>query len=108
MAFANISLAGAFFGMLAMRTGGLAAPLAAHWVWNVLELCVFGLTPNPGVDSMGSLLDLDLVGPVLSSGGRDGLNASLATTAALVIALAALGFGRIAFGRERAAELRNG
>jgi len=90
--FMNVTLAGFFFGLLALRTGGLSAPFAAHWAWNAIEQCVFGLVPNPGADPMGTFYDLDLVGPTLMSGGADGLNGSLGTTAALLVCIAALGF----------------
>jgi membrane protease YdiL (CAAX protease family) len=96
----NVTLAGAFFGLIALRTGGLAAPFAAHWAWNAIEQCGFGLVPNPGFDSMGTFIDLDLVGPTLLSGGSDGLNGSLGTTAVLVICVVALGLmGRSSVGR---------
>jgi uncharacterized protein len=96
----NVTLAGAFFGLIALRTGGLAAPFAAHWAWNAIEQCVFGLVPNPGVDSMGTFIDLDLVGPALLSGGSDGLNGSLGTTAVLVVCVVAIGLmGRSSVGR---------
>jgi len=88
----NVTLAGTFFGLIALRTGGLAASFAAHWAWNAIEQCVFGLVPNPGVDSMGTFIDLDLVGPTLLSGGSDGLNGSLGTTAVLVLCVVALGW----------------
>src|SRR5208337_2767919 len=95
----NVTLAGAFFGLIALRTGGLAAPFAAHWAWNAIEQCVFGLVPNPGFDSMGTFIDLDLVGPTLLSGGSDGLNGSLATTAVLVVCVVAMGLmGRSSVG----------
>ena len=87
----NVTLAGAFFGLLALRTGGLAAPFAAHWTWNAIEQCGFGLVPNPGSDSMGTFIDLDLVGPTLLSGAGDGLNGSLGTTAALVVCVVVSG-----------------
>jgi uncharacterized protein len=96
----NVTLAGAFFGLIALRTGGLAAPFAAHWVWNAIEQCGFGLVPNPGFDSMGTFVDLDLVGPTLLSGGSDGLNGSLGTTAVLVVCVVAIGLmGRSSLGR---------
>jgi uncharacterized protein len=90
--FVNVTLAGLFFGLLALRTGGLAAPFAAHWAWNAIEQCLFGLVPNPGSDPMGTFIDLDLVGPTMLSGGSDGLNGSLGTTVALLVCVAALGF----------------
>jgi membrane protease YdiL (CAAX protease family) len=85
VALVNDALAGMAFGLLAFRSGGLLAPLAAHFAWNWAEQCLFGLTPNPGVDALGSLLDLDLVGPGLLSGGRDELNGAVAATAALLL-----------------------
>jgi membrane protease YdiL (CAAX protease family) len=98
----NVTLAGAFFGLIALRTGGLAAPFAAHWAWNAIEQCGFGLVPNPGFDSMGTFIDLDLVGPTLLSGGSDGLNGSLGTTVVLVVCVVALGLmGRLSVGRAR-------
>jgi uncharacterized protein len=105
--FVNVTLAGAFFGLLALRTGGLAAPLAAHWAWNAIEQCAVGLTPNPGVDPMGTIFDLDLVGPSMLSGGSDGLNGSLGTTAALIVCIMLLRLaGPISVGNKRAAEIR--
>lgn len=105
--FVNVTLAGVFFGLLALRTGGLAAPLAAHWTWNAIEQCVVGLNPNPGVDSMGTIFDLDLVGPTMLSGGTDGLNGSIGTIVALVLCIVALRFfGPFSSANTSAAEIR--
>ena len=87
LALLNITLAGAVFGLLALRTGGLWAPFAAHWVWNWGEQSIAGATPNPGVDSIGSLFDVDLSGPALFSGGADALNGALSTTLVLTLIL---------------------
>jgi membrane protease YdiL (CAAX protease family) len=84
LALVNDALAGAVFGLLAYRSGGLLAPFAAHFAWNWAEQSVFGLTPNPGVDALGSLLDLDLVGPRLLSGGADEMNGAITATLALL------------------------
>jgi uncharacterized protein len=83
LALLNIFLASVFFGLLAFRTGSLSASCGAHWAWNWLERCVFGLVPNPGVDPLGSFFDWDLVGPPLVAGGTDELNGSIMVTAAL-------------------------
>jgi hypothetical protein len=85
LALVNDTLAGVAFGLLAFRSGGLLAPFAANFAWTWAEQSLFGLTPNPGVDPLGSLLDLDLVGPGLLSGGRDELNGAAAATAALLL-----------------------
>lgn len=90
LATLNIFIAGLFFGLLALRTGGLAAPFAAHWVWNWLEQSVMGLVPNPGVSSFGSVFDFDLVGPQLLSGGADGLDGSIFVTVVLSACVAGL------------------
>lgn len=90
LATVNIFIAGLFFGLLALRTGGLAAPFAAHWAWNWLEQSVMGLVPNPGVSSFGSIFDFDLVGPQLLSGGPDGLNGSIIVTVVLSACVAGL------------------
>lgn len=84
MSLLTILLAGMLFGLLALRSGGLVAPIAAHFAWNVLEDGGLGLVPNPGGAILGSLADLDLAGPVLWGGGAEGLNASIGTAMVLV------------------------
>lgn len=79
----NIALAGLLFGLLAWRTGGMMAPMAAHCAWNWTESLGLGLFPNPGVDPT-AIIDLDLTGPALWGGSTEGLNASLAVTFVLL------------------------
>ncbi len=83
----NMLLGGLLFGLLALR-GGLAAAVGAHLAWNGVEQLGFGLDPNPGVGAFGALVDLNLVGAARWGGSEAGLNASLAMTFALVVALA--------------------
>jgi uncharacterized protein len=90
LALVNITLAGLLFGLLALRTGGLAAPAAAHWLWNWGEQAVLGALPNPGYDSLGTIFDLDWTGPALWGGGPDALNGSLGVTFSLAVILALL------------------
>jgi membrane protease YdiL (CAAX protease family) len=91
LALLNDILAGVAFGLLARRGSGLWAPFAAHFAWNTLEQCVAGLTPNPGIDPLGSFFNLELVGPDWLAGGVDELNGSIACTLALgMMILAAL------------------
>ena len=87
---ANMVLAGVVFGLLAWRSGGLIAPIAAHFAWNAVEDLGLGLVPNPGVGPFGALRDFDLAGPVYWGGGAEGLNASLATTLAMLVIAAGL------------------
>lgn len=74
----NLALGGVLFGVLAWRSGGLAAPIAAHAGWNWSEGILFGLDPNPGAGSFGAVHDLDLTGAAMWGGSGEGLNASLA------------------------------
>jgi membrane protease YdiL (CAAX protease family) len=80
----NLMLGGILFGLLAWRSGGLAAPIAAHAGWNWAEAILFGLDPNPGAGGFGAIHDLDLLGTAWWGGSAEGLNASLAMTLTLV------------------------
>jgi membrane protease YdiL (CAAX protease family) len=102
MAVVNLFLGGLFFGLLALRTGTLVAPAAAHFAWNWTESGVLGLDPQP----TGSLFDLGLAGRKMWSGGADTMNGSLATTLALVVLLAALGSRRPLLGAKPAVSPR--
>lgn len=84
LSLVNVALAGTWFGLLALRSGGLVASLAAHVVWNAVEDLGLGLVPNPGSGALGSLVDLDLTGLPLWGGQEEGLNASLGTTLVLL------------------------
>jgi membrane protease YdiL (CAAX protease family) len=80
LAVFNLLLGGLLFGLLALRSGGLVAPAAAHFAWNWTESGVLGLDTGP----TGRLFDLRLHGQVLWSGGADTMNGSLAMTIVLV------------------------
>ncbi len=95
MSFANLFLAGLLFGMLFDATGGLGAPVAAHFAWNWTESIGLGLAPNPGVGSFGSFADFDLQGDVMLGGSLEGLNPTYAVAAVLgILCLLLLIFGR--------------
>ena len=90
VSLANLMVGGLWFGLLAVRSKGILAPMAAHFAWNASESIVFGLDPNPGVDDLGALTNFDLIGTPMWGGSAEGLNASIAMTlvlAALVIPL---------------------
>ena len=85
LAVMNLFLGGLLFGLLALRSGGLWAPAAAHFAWNWAEAGGLGLAENPS----GSLVNLKLVGDPLWNGGADTMNGSLATTVVLLVMVAA-------------------
>lgn len=80
----NLGLGGVWFGLLALRSGGIVASLAAHFCWNALEDLGFGLVPNPGTGELGAVANLDLTGAPLWGATAEGLNASIGTTVVLV------------------------
>lgn len=91
LSLVNLLLGGLLFGLLAERSGGIAASTAAHLSWNWSEQLLLGLDPNPGTGSFGALFDHDLIGAALWGGSPEGLNASVAVTlvmAALLLPLA--------------------
>lgn len=97
LALINDTLAGALFGLLALRSGRLWPAFAAHFGWNFAEQSIAGATPNPGRDALGSVFDVDLVGSRLLSGGTDEMNGAVEATIvllALVVVLMAWGPSR--------------
>lgn len=84
----NISLAGIWFGVLAHRTGGVLAPILAHFGYNWSEEMLFGASPNPGVSMFGSVIDIDLNGAAILGGSMEGLNASILLSIALALLIA--------------------
>jgi membrane protease YdiL (CAAX protease family) len=101
LAVVNLFLGGLLFGLLALRTGGLLAPAAAHFAWNWSESGVLGLSPDPS----GSLLTLRLSGAQLWSGGADTMNGSLATTLVLSVLVGGFLVARTSPQPGKAAEL---
>lgn len=93
----NLLLGGILFGVMALRSGGLALPIAAHFAWNWAEMLGLGLTPNPGLGSFGALVDLDVVGPAIWGGSSEGLNASIGMSFALLALLIPLTVWRSRF-----------
>jgi hypothetical protein len=86
----NLFLGGLLFGLLAYRYGGITAAVAAHFSYNWAEQLLFGIDPNPGVGSFGSIFNFELIGSSWWGGSNEGLNASIAMTFALTMVLAPL------------------
>lgn len=99
----NVFLAGVLFGLLALRTGGLVAPIAAHFAWDWSEGLLMGLFPNPGVDVWNAIFNFDLTGSRLWGGSAEGLNNSLAVTFVLLAFCVPLAWSLIRPSEGRAA-----
>ncbi|SNS31940.1 hypothetical protein SAMN06295912_104114 [Sphingomonas laterariae] len=90
----NITLAGIWFGLLALRTSGLLAPTLAHFGYNWGEEMLVGISPNPGLGDFGAIFDFDLVGPAILGGSVDGFNASLVLSVVLILLILPLALMR--------------
>lgn len=84
MAAVTLVLGGVWFGLLALRSGGILASTGAHFAWNAIEDQGLGLVPNPGIGTLGSFADYELLGMGLWGGTEEGLNASIGTVIVLV------------------------
>jgi uncharacterized protein len=98
LAVANLFLGGLLFGLLAIRSGNLFAPAAAHFAWNWTESGVMGLNHDPS----GSVLSLAFAGAPMWNGGPDTMNGSVATT---IVLMALVAFFAVV-GPRRAPEAR--
>jgi uncharacterized protein len=71
------------------KSGSFLLPWGLHFAWNWAEELLFGLYPNPGSGSFGTLINLDMQGSTWWGGGAEGLNASLSSIIVLLALLAA-------------------
>ena len=88
LAYINLALAGVWFALLTIRTGGIVAASAAHTAWNWLEGSGTGLWGTGEVPQGGSLLDFDFVRAGLFGGPGSGLNDGFALTVAFALLIA--------------------
>ncbi|HUD29128.1 MAG TPA: type II CAAX endopeptidase family protein [Novosphingobium sp.] len=89
LTFVTMLLGGLLFGLVYMKSGSFLLPWALHFGWNWAEELLFGLYPNPGSGTFGTLVNIDLEGSTWWGGGAEGLNASLSSVVVLVALLAA-------------------
>ncbi|BCW98563.1 MAG: hypothetical protein KatS3mg024_1390 [Armatimonadota bacterium] len=85
----NTALFGILAGLLVLMTGGIAASITLHFVWNMVQTPLLGLPAN-GSSYEHGLLVAELRGPHLFTGGSWSLDAGLASTFALLVAAAGL------------------
>jgi serine/threonine protein phosphatase Stp1 len=90
LVIANLFLGGLVMGFLAVRYGGIAAPVMFHFGWNWADYFLFALTPNPGKLSFGAIVDVDLSGSAQIGGIVDGMMANIFATLILLAMVAAL------------------
>jgi len=85
VALANIVLAGLVLGIYYIHRGNLWFPFGLHWGWNYFQGVVFG-SPVSGIN-IPSVMEIEITGDPLWTGGAFGFEASLVTTIVIVIAI---------------------
>lgn len=86
----NIALVGFFFGLYVIKSGDLWGACAIHTAWNFAQGNIFGLQVSGISVKVGTLIDLNLVGNELITGGEFGPEAGLCATLILVISILVL------------------
>lgn len=90
VAILNIVLVGLFFGLYVIKTNDLWGVCGMHTAWNFAQGNLFGFEVSGLNVSVGSLIDLNLVGNELLSGGVFGPEAGLGATFILILSLLVL------------------
>lgn len=92
IAVINIILVGLFYGLYVIKTNDLWAVCGMHSAWNFAQGNIFGFKVS-GLDvSVGSLIDLNLVGSDFVTGGIFGPEAGIAATFILLASIGILLF----------------
>lgn len=92
IAVINIILVGLFYGSYVIKTNDLWAVCGMHTAWNFAQGNLFGFEVS-GIDvSVGSLIDLNLVGSDFVTGGIFGPEAGIVATFILLVSIGILLF----------------
>lgn len=85
LAIINIFLVGIFFGLYVIKTKDLWGACGIHCAWNWAQGNIFGLEVSGNTVNVGSLMNLNLKGNELITGGSFGPEAGLAAAIVLLI-----------------------
>ena len=92
IAVINIILVGLFYGLYVIKTNDLWSVCGMHSAWNFAQGNIFGFEVS-GLDvSVGSLIDLNLVGNNVITGGAFGPEAGIISTFILLVSIGILLF----------------
>lgn len=87
VAILNIILVGVLFGLYVIKTNDLWGACGIHSAWNFAQGNLFGFEVSGMDTSVGSLIDLNLVGNNFISGGKFGPEAGIVATIVLLIGI---------------------
>ncbi|MGL5756541.1 MAG: CPBP family intramembrane glutamic endopeptidase [Paraclostridium sp.] len=91
IAILNIILVGLFLGMYVIKTNDLWGACGIHAAWNFSQGNIFGFEVSGGDVLIGSIVDLNLKGNELISGGIFGPEAGLGATIIISICIIVVG-----------------
>ncbi len=92
IAVINIILVGVFYGLYVIKTNDLWAVCGMHTAWNFAQGNLFGFEVSGLNVSVGSLIDLNLVGNDMITGGVFGPEAGVVATFVLLMSIVILLF----------------
>ena len=92
IAVINIILVGVFYGLYVIKTNDLWAVCGMHTAWNFAQGNLFGFEVSGLNVSVGSLIDLNLVGNDTITGGIFGPEAGIIATFVLLMSIVVLLF----------------
>lgn len=87
VAILNIILVGVLFGLYVIKTNDLWGACGIHSAWNFAQGNLFGFEVSGMDTSVGSLIDLNLVGNNFISGGKFGPEAGIVATIVLLLGI---------------------
>ena len=94
LAYVNLFLIGIIFGQVLLLTDNLMLASGLHWLWNYAQGCIFGVKVS-GLEGMPTLLNCEMTGNPLLTGGDFGIEGSLSCTIIYLIVMFLL-WGRTA------------
>ncbi len=92
IAVINIILVGIFYGIYVIKTNDLWAVCGMHSAWNFAQGNIFGFDVSGISVSIGSLIDLNLIGNDFITGGIFGPEAGIVATFVLLVSIMVLLF----------------
>ena len=95
-AIVNLILISVIFSLLTLRFKSIWAACGLHSVWNYILYSILGLNLSGNDEIVASVFDMSSVGSNILNGGEYGIEASIITTAVLVVVLGSY------YGQERA------
>lgn len=87
--YVNLLLWGIIFGQVVLLTDNLMLASGLHWLWNFAQGCIFGIKVS-GLDGMTTILNCEMNGHHMLTGGDFGIEGTISTTIVSVMIIAML------------------